>query len=285
MPSFLENINWVAVDTETTGLNPWKHEVIEIGAVVFNVHEIFDEFQILIKPENKQDPKAREIHKISNEELDEKGEELCFAIKGFYSFVKDLPLVFHNAPFDLSFLKRASESCHHSIPSNTYYDNLYLSRNYFPDRKSHALAAIKAELKIESGPSHRALEDAKTTAKVFSSILLNFEEELSSRKKLNGFLRYHRKMNQFQIQLPENLEEIHRYFNKYIQLKKYLKFDFFDRDTRQMVTKMVIPVEVMVLNQKVFIKVKATPTDEKTFLIPLKGAAMHDQELGKVKFQ
>ena len=69
MKDFLSGLEWVAVDLETSGVNPWKNEIIEIGAVRFSVDAIIDKFQVLLRPTKKQDPRAKAIHNISQEEI------------------------------------------------------------------------------------------------------------------------------------------------------------------------------------------------------------------------
>ena len=70
MDQWVRDLRFVAIDLETTGLNPYKHEIIEIGAVAFNLDDLGEDFSILIKPEKKMDPKARAVHQISAEELE-----------------------------------------------------------------------------------------------------------------------------------------------------------------------------------------------------------------------
>lgn len=51
------------IDIETTGLLPWRHGIIEIGAIAIQDNEILFEFNEIIKPfENDEiDPKAIEL--------------------------------------------------------------------------------------------------------------------------------------------------------------------------------------------------------------------------------
>ena len=100
---------FVVVDIETTGLEPEKHEIIEIGAIKVNRDSnVHTTFSTLIKPEKKFSKKITELTGITNEMLEGKGEKLDSAMLEFMNFIADLRLVYYNAPFDHDFLTRAA---------------------------------------------------------------------------------------------------------------------------------------------------------------------------------
>ncbi|RME89584.1 MAG: 3'-5' exonuclease, partial [Candidatus Hydrogenedentota bacterium] len=245
MNDILSNKIWIAIDTETTGLNPWKHELLEIGALRFSLEKDLESFEILIQPKKKQDPRARKVHNITNEELEEKGVTLDNAIPKFLEFIDNDPLIFHNAPFDLSFLTLAIKETKHPLPTNLYYDHLWLSRQYFPKRQSHSLENIRTELNMSEEGAHRALYDAKATAEAFRVLLKQNIEKLTSEKKYNKFLRYHRKFNEFAIKLPQNLEKIQKYFDKIIKKKGFIKISYSDK-TGYYKNQIVNPLELFI---------------------------------------
>lgn len=279
---FLDQLEWVAVDTETTGINPWKREIIEIGAVRFSLKGVEDQFQVLIKPKEKQDPKARAIHNISNEELEEKGVSLSEGMNRFFEFIKDDPLVFHNAPFDVAFIYVAVKALKLEMPTNFYYDSLYLSRSFYPDRNSHSLVALRELLQINTGDAHRALSDAKATAHVFRELLLDQGEELTSRKKYNKFLRFHRKLSAFKIFLPKNLDEIEKYFGDRIRRGEFIKIRYKNREN-QVSFGIVRPMELMIFNQNIYVRSQVQMSEDEE-LIPLRGSTIYDPDLGPMKY-
>ena len=159
MEQWAHEMRFVAIDLETTGLNPYKHEIIEIGAVSFTIDKIDKEFSVLLKPERKMDPKARAIHQISAEELATNAVTPEEGVSVFMEFMTDGSWVFHNAPFDLAFLKQTFAALKRPWPTRHYYDHLQLSRKLRAERGSHSLEAIKKELGIDTGQAHRALAD------------------------------------------------------------------------------------------------------------------------------
>jgi DNA polymerase III epsilon subunit family exonuclease len=277
----LSNITWIAVDTETTGINPWEYEILEIGAVKFNFNSIIDRFQIIIKPEKKQDPKSRAIHKISENEILECGVSLSEALHKFYAFIGSAPLVFHNASFDLAFLALSSQRENLAFSNNFYYDTIYLLKTYKPELESYSLEYLKNYLNLD-GPSHRALADAEITSHIFQWLISENRAKLSSKKKYKSFFRYHRKLNTFQVVLPRNLDGILSYFNKYIQTKSLLKISeinttsSFDKSIKS-----VVPLDIMIFNQKLLLKCTVYPGNY-TILIPLSSATIFDPDKGHI---
>ncbi|MDH4263456.1 MAG: 3'-5' exonuclease [Spirochaetia bacterium] len=277
----LSKITWIAVDTETTGINPWEYEIIEIGAVKFNLTSVLDRFQVIIKPEKKQDPKSRAIHKISDAEIFNHGVTLSEALDKFYEFIGSDPLVFHNASFDVSFLAISSEKESIRLSNNYYYDTLYLLKTYKPELESYSLEYIKNYLNL-SGRSHRALADAEITSHVFQWIVSENISKLNSKKKYKSFFRYHRKLKSFEVTLPRNLDSIFTYFNKYIQTKSFLKIsenNSFGSSDKHI--KIVIPIEIMIFNQKLLLKCSVYPGSY-TSLIPLVNTVILDPDRGPI---
>lgn len=283
MPSYFDNLDWVAIDLETTGLNPWKHEIIEIGAVRFSLYEIGESFQALVKPKKKQDPKARKVHNITNDEIDLKSIELVDSINGLRDFIGNARLVFHNAPFDISFLIRAFESLKMDVPDNYYYDSLYLSKKYFKDRERHSLSHLREILHIDSGAEHRALSDAIATAKVFINLLRERGQDVTSRKKFSKFFRYHRRFNEFKITLPREMDEIEKYFDSLIRQKRIIKLKTRNQDTNRYEQHYVVPQALMVFNQKIYVKCMIHLTNEER-LFPVAFTEFHDPDLGLLRF-
>ncbi len=281
---FLEQLRWVALDLETTGLNPWDNEILEIGAVQFNLSEIQKKFQVLVKVHKPIDIRSRNIHQISDQEIKQHGINIRDALEKCLDFIQDAPLIFHNASFDLSFLSISLKEHSMKIPSNYYYDNLYLSRKYFPERESHSLANIRKALNINTGQAHRALADAEATAKIFTYGLNKYKTQILSKGKYNKFMRYHRTFNEFKVTLPKNLKYITHYFNKYIQTGIMLKTQY-KQDSKQtnMIHDLIQIQEVMIFNQRIILKAFSL-THNKQKLIPLEHMQIHDPIQGTINY-
>jgi DNA polymerase-3 subunit alpha (Gram-positive type) len=282
MEQWAQEMRFVAIDLETTGLNPYKHEIIEIGAVSFSLNGLEKDFSILVRPERKMDPKARAVHQISAEELATNAVSLKEGLSAFMEFLPDGCWVFHNAPFDLAFLKQAFGAVKLPWPHRHYYDHLQLSRKLRTERMSHSLDSIKRELGIKTGQSHRALADARATALAFTHLLLSEPDILSSKTKFQRIRRWRRKTEKYEILFPKNFDQIEQYFAGKIRQEAILKVDFFDRNGL-LQRALVQPIEVMIFSQNVYIRSRIHPAGLE-ILVPLNRAVIHDQELGAIKF-
>ena len=80
--------------------------MIEIGAVKIKNNEILDRFDELIDPHRPLPQKITDLTYITDDMLRGKENE-DVVTKKFLDWVGDLPLVAHNAKFDISFMKAA----------------------------------------------------------------------------------------------------------------------------------------------------------------------------------
>lgn len=92
------------------------------------------------------------------------------ALRTFRTFVGDIPLVAHNAPFDLDFV--ATGLRRHRLPPlrQPVYDTLELARLLDPAAPSHRLADLVASRGLAMGPAHDALADAAAAADLFAAL-------------------------------------------------------------------------------------------------------------------
>ncbi|HLF29088.1 MAG TPA: helicase C-terminal domain-containing protein [Anaerolineae bacterium] len=148
----------VSLDLETTGLDPSRDAILEIGAVKFRGEEVLDEWKTLVNPGRSIPPKIVELTGITSEEVNQKGIPLFEALRQAEQFVRDLPIVGHNIAFDLSFLNRQR-----IFTRNTALDTFELAGILVPHAGRYGLAALAQELGIELPKMHRALADAQVT--------------------------------------------------------------------------------------------------------------------------
>ncbi len=178
----LINDTFVVFDTETTGFNAGgEDQIIEIGAVKVQDGKVIDSFSELIEPQKKLSDKITEITGISMAMVKGKRKEEE-VVKDFIDWYGDLPLIAHNASFDLSFLAGAIKKYNLKPFTNTLLDTVELSRYLNPDEKKHNLSALvkKYGVEFDEDSHHRADYDAKGTAEVYYKMA----KELASRKIL-----------------------------------------------------------------------------------------------------
>ncbi len=152
--------SFVAVDLETTGLDPKKETIIEVGLIHFNKGKIEERFCKTVNPGKTVSDHVLILTGIKQKELISSPtlEKIVPEIK---EFIGNKPLVGHNVGFDISFLEK-------SFPlNNITYDTFNLSRIYLPFISSHSLSSIVEYFKIPYGDAHRAGADAEMAGKIF----------------------------------------------------------------------------------------------------------------------
>lgn len=97
----------VVFDTETTGLNPKKDEILSIGAVKLKGNKILmsQKFELFVKPTHEINEQSIKIHQIRNIDL-ENGCEAREAITQFLHFIGSRPLVGYYLEFDIKMINK-----------------------------------------------------------------------------------------------------------------------------------------------------------------------------------
>lgn len=168
---------FILFDTETTGLNTFHDDIIEMGAVRWNKDGIKDTFEQLmwVNP-NKITEAAWQIHKIPLEEIESarKPEEV---LNEFVAFCGDRALVAHNIRFDYPMLN--SNLVRNNLKP---YQNdqvacslIYAKDQMLPGKLSELAGYFKVDTKGES--LHRALYDVSILAQVLEAFMKENEPE------------------------------------------------------------------------------------------------------------
>jgi DNA polymerase III epsilon subunit family exonuclease len=179
--SFLPQ-RFVVFDLETTGLDPARHEIIEIGAIrVHRDSDVHDTFRTLIKPLKRVPKKITRMTGISQEMLDHEGEPLQRAITGFASFIGDLPLVSFNAEFDMAFLQSSAKR-HNVVIANPASCALKMARRAWPGRQSYRLSDLARDGKLSDEGTHRAIGDCKRALIVYTAAASILQAGSASRR-------------------------------------------------------------------------------------------------------
>jgi DNA polymerase-3 subunit epsilon/ATP-dependent DNA helicase DinG len=151
----------VVIDIETTGLDPQRDTIIEIGAVRFNGRRIEDEWSTLINPGRVIPPFITGITGITNQMVAH-APPLSAVLSELADFVSDLPIVGHNVRFDLSFLRRQR-----LFAFNDNLDTYEMASVLLPTTSRYNLGALAQTLAIPLPATHRALDDALVTHGVY----------------------------------------------------------------------------------------------------------------------
>ena len=156
---------YIVLDIETTGLNPAIDSIIEIAMLKIKRGLIVDEFSTLINPGIKIPEMITELTGINNDDI--LGQpSLAEVMPDILLFIGERQIVAHNASFDSSFLRSYLKE------DNRWLDSITLAQIAFPKLKSYSLNNICDDLSIINENPHRAIGDARATAKLFMKCII-----------------------------------------------------------------------------------------------------------------
>ena len=165
----------VFFDTETTGLNYSRDEIIEFAAVVVECRqgkaEIVQEYDQLItlSPGSFVPPQIEQLTGITNQDLRERGIPKTRVCRDIAQMVSGNTLLLaYNAHFDLSFLfymlLRDGDPAVLKGKDKIDLLTVYKDRRSYPHKLCHAIAAYGLEDQVVN--SHRAVDDVIATVAV-----------------------------------------------------------------------------------------------------------------------
>ena len=174
----LDQVRFVVLDSETTGLNPRTDRLVTIGAVAVRAHEILleDSFDVLLKV--TENTSAVTVHGITRDET-RGGLEEDEALTRFLQYLRDGVIVGHHIGHDISTLDAGYERGWSFRTMNRSLDTmdltLHLERHGAftgrPPIRRYTLDALCEMFNVIPHDRHTASGDAFLTAQVFLRLL------------------------------------------------------------------------------------------------------------------
>jgi len=158
------------LDTETTGLDPLKHEIIEIA-----VKSPHGTFHSLVKPQrlDQAEAKALELNGYAaNPERWANAPTMDEVLPKVMAHLEGCIMVGHNVSFDKGFLNAAHQQMYgKGLPFYHAFDTVTLVMEHLPDLGRYNLDVTCMVLGISNEGAHTALADVLRCEAVLNKLL------------------------------------------------------------------------------------------------------------------
>lgn len=241
----------VIFDTETTGLDVFSNDIVQIAATKYVNGEAVDKLNILLHTDQAIPPMLGKIVNPLVEEYNSKPHlNRTIGLKQFVDFAKGCVLIGHNVQYDYNILiqncKRDLQQIDILKEFPIVFDTLKLARLVCPSFRSYKLKDLLVALNLEGENSHLADEDIVATYSVAEycyekakSLKSSIEETLTFNSAFaNLFRQYYgalyndAKSNQY-VRIYESepalvleLRKAYKYFIEIGFIKPFKKFDY-----------------------------------------------------------
>jgi len=172
----LNEIEYCAIDLETTGFNKKINRVTEIALIKFRGGEIADKMTRLVNPMCPIPPNLQKLTGITNQMVFDKP-TFDYLIPEINDFIRNTVLVAHHSSFDMRFLNAEFNRFGYESIRNAALCTCKLARKLFTHLKSYSLDSLAEffELKFES--RHRAYGDAVMALDIFNIMLHKVQQD------------------------------------------------------------------------------------------------------------
>jgi DNA polymerase-3 subunit epsilon len=167
----------IAIDCETTGLNPKKDDIVAMAAIKIRGTRILtsERFEATVCPEVQLTPAAIKIHRLRESDV-KSGRPIHDVLPEFLHFIGGRPLVGYYLTFDVAMLNRhVRRFIGIDLPnplietSSLYYDRKYGDAP--PGTQVDlSFATILSDLKLPALDQHDAYADALMTAMIYLTL-------------------------------------------------------------------------------------------------------------------
>ncbi len=166
----MKGLDYVAIDFETA--NTYANSACSVGLVRFiggkevaSLHSLICPAKMYFIPEW-----TKEIHHISYDDVRNKPqfpEAWNTLVAPFLAHAPGLPLVAHNAAFDMNIIRSCMDYYGMPVPELYYFDSLKVAQRTWPELECHRLTYLGEKFLIKY-KAHDALDDSRTCGKIIS---------------------------------------------------------------------------------------------------------------------
>ena len=193
-------ITKVILDFETSGLNPYHDDIIEIAMKVMDSDK---QFITLIKPKSNEciSDEITSLTGITNKILSKEGKFWGEAYQSMNEWLNSvrgdndkIVIISHNGEsFDFIFLRRIFNDlnkilgCQNIFPIHKiiFIDTLLLAKRLLPRRYSYKQFSLCKSFHINTEGCHRAMNDVIALEKLYFNLENQLDKELDKRRKVS----------------------------------------------------------------------------------------------------
>jgi len=177
VPEPADNRRWIILDVETSGLDPYRDQLLAIAAVAVHREDgrsrpyivTADSFEAVIRQEYTSTKSNILVHGIGAG-AQRNGQDPAAVMRDFQQWVGKAPLFAFHAPFDEALIQRwAKKHLGKKLP-NLWLDLAPLSHSAFPLVKARSLDQWLDFFGLECAVRHQAAADAFATAELLLKI-------------------------------------------------------------------------------------------------------------------
>ncbi len=166
---------YIAMDTESTGVEADTGEVIEIAVLKFRLEKggkvrVLEEWHTMVRPQNPIPYKITNLTGIRQSDV-EHAPSFNQVRERLRQFLGDFPIIGHSVESDIGFLRRQQYEV-----KNPALDTYELATLVLPQQGNYSLKAIAEALEVEASGAHRAMADARMTMEVFAALVNRIEQ-------------------------------------------------------------------------------------------------------------
>lgn len=259
---YLDELDFVAFDLETTGLFAVSSKIIEVGATKFDIlGNVKEKFSFLVDPETTIPVETIKIHNITDEMV--KGQlPIELVLPEFIDFIGDSILLAHHASFEVNFISYNIGLLGLDYPENPVLDTIMLAKKAFPEAPNYRLHTLASFLNIPNSTFHRALFDSEYCMSLFIKCVEKLMEERGTLRELSSYvkpLNFHNlTKNIREIDIPEAYEPIRDAIEK--QSKVHISYKGFNGEISN---RDITPINFIKLKNRVYLEAYCHLRNEK----------------------
>lgn len=164
------NDSYVILDIETTGLDPDKDLIIEIGMIRVREGKKTDGFRCYVRQERKLPEKIVKLTGITDELLSHKGMSETDVIRKLLEFAGRDMVVGYNIRFDMDFVLKACERYGIENTILRTKDVMALARRKIDDISDFKLETLARYFKMDIRDRHEALSDCALVYGIYTKL-------------------------------------------------------------------------------------------------------------------